>query len=143
MHLASCIFLALIPLSLFEKVAEVTNEYDYKDFVVKQVAHNRDGDFKQESMLLECEEYTNSKKTPKARHHADTERNKLKATTAYVKSWIVILFLQGALFGTNKPPSCTMWENFPYGLLIPYIQNSMSGGAYEFMWQFIHFSYNR
>ncbi len=35
-----------------------------------------------------------------------------------------------------------MWWNGPYGLLIPYVQNSMSRNAYEFLRRNIHFANN-
>ena len=139
----SCVFLALIPLSFFEEVAKLTNKYAYKDFVIKTPAPDRDGHLKSRRVLTECNEYTGSEKTRGARHRADNEKYKFKATAGYVICWIAILILQGALFGTHKPPSRTMWESFPYGLPIPYVKNAISGGAYEFMRRFIHFSDNR
>lgn len=48
----SCIFLVLIPLPFFDKVAELTNNYAYKDFVVESAVCDRDEDLKRRSISV-------------------------------------------------------------------------------------------
>ena len=57
-------------------------------------------------------------------------------------SWIVMLILQGAHFGADKRSAAKLWRAPPYGLPIPYLQNSMTRNPYVFMQQYIHFTDN-
>ena len=139
----SCVFLTVLPLSFFASVAQFTNKFAYKDFVKEQDQTDRDGFLKKKKMVVDCQEYTDGMKTPGARHRADNEKYKFRVTTGFVLAWVAILIIQGAMFGTHKPPSRTMWERYPFGFALPFIMNSMSAGAYEFMRRFIHFADNR
>ena len=53
-----------------------------------------------------------------------------------------MLILQGAHFGADKRSATKMWRGQHYGILIPYIQNTMTRDAYVFMRQCIHFCDN-
>ena len=136
-------FFGLLPKSFFDGVAEQTNKYAYEDEVIEKIADDRDGGWKKRKVLVEAPKGNDGSSHPSARHRADNEKYKFKATAGYVICWVAILILQGALFGTFKPPSRTMWQQRPYGIPIPFVQNCMSGAAYEFMRRFIHFADNR
>jgi len=56
--------------------------------------------------------------------------------------WIAILILQADHVGTNKRSARKMWRAQPYGISIPYIQNTMTHDAYIFMQEYIHFADN-
>ena len=48
--------------------------------------------------------------------------------------------LQGAHFGSDKRTLRKMWQKTPYGLSLPYVLNSMSRDAYEFLQRNLHFT---
>ena len=136
-------FFGILPLTYFESVAALTNRYAYEDEVIENEADDRDGNTKKKKVLVDAPSQPDGSSHPSARHRADNEKYKFKATVGFVVCWVAILILQGAMFGTFKPPSRSMWEERPYGLPIPYVKNTMSGAAYEFMRRFIHFADNR
>ena len=136
-------FFGLLEKSFFNHVAAQTNKYAYEDEVIERTADDRDGGSKKRKILVDAPKNADGTSHPSSRHRADNEKYKFKATAGYVICWVAILILQGALFGTFKPPSRTMWQQRPYGIPIPCVQNCMSGGAYEFMRRFIHFADNR
>ena len=78
--------------------------------------------------------------TPNRRHHADNKRVRYSITTGFTITWIEILILQGAHFGSDKRTSHIMWQKSPYGLSLPYVLNSMSRDAYEFLQRNLHFT---
>jgi hypothetical protein len=45
-------------------------------------------------------------------------------------------------FGSDKRTSRKMWQKTPYGLSLPYVLNSMSHDAYEFLRRNLHFTDN-
>ena len=52
------------------------------------------------------------------------------------------LVLQGAHFGSEKRTGRKMWQKAPYRLSLPYVRNSMTRDAYEFLRRNIHFADN-
>ena len=74
----ACLFLAILPLSFFEKVAKYTYKYCYEDWVVEKVAKDRDGNEKKKKILVDCPAKTNGSNTPGRRHHCDKEKVKYK-----------------------------------------------------------------
>ncbi len=52
----------------------------------------------------------------------------------------VTVSLQDSYFGSDKRTSRKMWQKTPYGLSLPYVQNSMSRDAYEFLRRNLHFA---
>ena len=136
-------FFGLLPLSFFENVTKKTNKYAYEDGVLEKVHDDQDSNPKKKKVLVDHPLETDGKKTPGIRHRADNKKYKFQATAGFVTCWVAILIIQGALFGSFKPPSRTMWEQQPYGLSIPFVANTMSGAAYEFMCHFTHFADNR
>eukprot|EP00984_Skeletonema_dohrnii_P004810 scaffold1689_cov99-Skeletonema_dohrnii-CCMP3373.AAC.1 len=133
----ACIFLAIIPLTFWTQVAEWSDKYYYKDFVVETTAHDRDGNEKKQKYLKNC-----SKDTPGARHRGDKEKVKYKWSASFAICWVAVLIIQGAHFGSQKRSSRKMWRAAPHGLSIPYIRNSMRRDAYEFARRSIHFADN-
>ena len=133
----ACVFLAIVPLAFWTKVANLSNKYFYEDFVVETTAHDRDGKEKKKKFLKSC-----SDDTPGARHRGDKERIKYKWTPSFAICWVAILIIQGAHFGSHKRSSRKMWRSAPHGLSIPYIRNSMRLDAYEFARRSIHFADN-
>eukprot|EP00956_Cyclotella_meneghiniana_P022924 scaffold43919_cov42-Cyclotella_meneghiniana.AAC.1 len=135
-------FFGLLPVTFFGSVADQSNKYAYEDEVVEKIADDRDGGWKKRKVLVEAPKNADGSSHPSARHRADNEKYKFQITTGFVICWVAILILQGALFGTFKPPSRSMWMSRPYGIPIPCVQNCMSGAAYEFLQRFIHFADN-
>ena len=44
----------MIPISFFKQVANITNKYAYKYWVVEKAAMNRDGNMKNKNYLSHC-----------------------------------------------------------------------------------------
>ena len=53
-----------------------------------------------------------------------------------------MLIVQGGHLGANKKGSRNLWRQAPYGVNLPYVRNSMTRPAYEFMRRYIHFADN-
>ena len=69
-NLAS-IFLAILPLTFFSKVAEHTNKYCYEDWVVEKTAIDSDGNPKKRPYLETVPAMTDGETTPGRRHRTD------------------------------------------------------------------------
>ena len=80
--------------------------------------------------------------TPGSRHRADKEKKKYNITAGFVICWVAALILQSAHFGADKRSAGKLWRAQPYGISIPYLQNTMTRDAYIFMRQYIHFADN-
>ena len=86
---------------------------------------------------------TDGAPTPNRRHRADKERVRYLISAGFIITWIGILVLQGAHFGSEKRTGRKMWrQKAPYGLSLPYVRNSMTRDAYEFLRRNIHFADN-
>ncbi len=138
----SSIFLAILPLTFFSKVAELTNKYCFKDWVVEKKALDSDGNPKKRPYLETVPTLTDGEPTPGRPHRADREQDKWRITPGFIICWVAILILQGAHFGSDKKLLRNMWRRSPYGISMPYIQNTMMRDAFEFLRQYIHFSEN-
>ncbi len=130
----ACMFLAIMPLAFWERVAVMSHKYFYEDWVVETSAKDRDGNVKKSKYLKQC-----TSSTEGARHRGDKERIRYKWTAGYALAFVAILIIQGAHFGSHKRTARKMWRNAPHGLGIPYIRNSMRLDAYEFARRSIHF----
>ena len=129
------IWLGIVPKSFYDNISKMTHKYCYVDWVVEREQKDRDGDTKKRKILVPC-----SKDTEGARHRVrDDTKYRYKITSGYVLAWSAMLLLQGAHFGSTKRTSKKMWRNPPHGLAIPYVRNSMTSMAYEFMRGCIHF----
>jgi len=69
-------------------------------------------------------------------------RKKYTITAGFVTCWVAALILPGAHFGAGKRLAGKLWQAQPYGISIPYLQNSMTRDACIFMRQYIHFADN-
>jgi hypothetical protein len=131
------LFLAVIPKSVFVEVARLTDKYCYKDFVVERTAKDSRGNVKKKKVLTHCDA-----STPEARHRTKNEEKKYGMTPGFVLAWLLILIINGAHFGSDKKSSRKRWRSSPHGLYMPYIQNSMTRNAFEFMRRYTHFCDN-
>ena len=134
----TCFYFSIhLALVFFVQVSGLTNEYVYEDWVVEKTVHDSDGNEKKKKILVGCD-----KKTPGCRHRGDTESIKFQSTPGFVLAWLALLIIQGGHFGSKKPPSPKLWHEAPYSISIPYIRNTMTRDAYEFMRWNIHFARN-
>ena len=121
------LFLFMVSLTFFSQVAKWTHKYCYEDWVVESFGKDRDGDAKRirhfEDVPAQIER---GFPYPGRRHRADKEKKKYTITTGFVLCWMGMLILQGSHFGANKRSAAKMWRGQPYGISIPYIQNTMT-----------------
>ena len=127
------IFLAILPLTFFSKVAKLINKYCFKDWVVEKKVLDSDGNPKKRPYLETIPALTNGEPTPERRHRADREQDKWRITPGFIICWVAILILQGAHFSSDKKLLRNMWQCSPYGISMPYIQNTMTHDAVEFL----------
>ena len=137
------LFLFILPLTFFDKVAELTHKYCYEDWVVETVGTDRDGNPKKRTYLKPAPPLETGERRPKRhRHRGDKEKKKYKITTGFVLCWVAHLILQGALFGERKPPLKTLYKKGAYGVNSPLLRNVMTRDACAFMRRYIHFCDN-
>jgi hypothetical protein len=136
------IFLAILPLTFFSKVAEFTNSYCFEDWVVEKMALDSESNPKKRPYLETVPVATNGEPTPGHHHCADKQQVKWCITPGFIICWVVILILQGAHFGSEKKSMRKMWQFPPYGISMPYVQNTMQCDAFKFMQRYIHFANN-
>ena len=122
------VFLCVLPWRLWKKCAVLSEEYAYKDYVTEEKVPD-----KTRPLLKHCHI-----SHPDKRHRADKEKTKFKITTSFVLAWIAILIIQGAHFGSYKLPARDFWARPPYGISLPYIKNSMTLDAFQFMRRYFH-----
>jgi hypothetical protein len=132
------VFFGILPISFFQYVSKMTDKYCYKDWVVEKEQVDSDGNVKKKKMLKPC-----TADTPGARHRVDCEsRYSYKITPGFILAWFGLLILQGAHFGSDKRSAKKMWRSPPEGFSLPYVRNSMTSTAYEFMRAYVHFCDN-
>ncbi len=136
------IFLAILPHTFFSKVAEFTNNYCFEDWVVEKTALDSEGNPKKRTYLETVPASTNGEPTPGRRHCADKQLVKWCITSGFIICWVAILILQGAHFGSDKKTQRKMWRRPPYGISMPYVQNTMQRDTFEFLQRYIHFADN-
>jgi hypothetical protein len=85
---------------------------------------------------------TDGAPSPNQRRWADKERVQYRISARFIITWIGILVLQGAHFGSEKRTAQKMWQKASYGLSPQYICHSMTHDAYEFLQCSIHFADN-
>ena len=105
----ACIFIAIVPMLFFIRVARLTQKYAYEDWVVEKEAKDRDGKTKKRKVLDPCPATTNGRPTPGRRRRADKEKYKYKITPGFVLAWIGMLIVQGAHLDSNKRGSRNLW----------------------------------
>jgi hypothetical protein len=119
------IFLAILPVLFFVEVAKMTRKYCYEDRFVGKKHRNEDGNEKKRTYLADVAPTIGGEPTSECRHRVDKEPVKWDVNPEFIICWIGILILQGAHFGLEKRTARKMWQGSPYGLSIPYVQNSM------------------
>jgi hypothetical protein len=129
------IFLAILSVSFFVKVALLTSKYCYKDWVVEKERHNEHGNVKKKKYLVDVYPTTGGEPTPNVAVRWDIN-------PGCIICWIGILILQGGHFRSEKRSARKMWQWSHYGLSIPYVRNSMRRDAFEFLRRHIHFAEN-
>jgi hypothetical protein len=97
---------------------------------VETVQRDRDGNPKKKKLLNPC-----TADTLGARHRVKDNKHAYEVTTGFVLAWVALLILQGAHFRTQKRSSKKRID-------LPYVRNSMTSMAYEFMSSYIHFADN-
>jgi len=95
------IFLAILPVSFFVKVALLTRKYCYEDWVVEKERSDENGNVKK-IYLVDVYPMTGGEPTPGRRHRADNEAVRWDISPGYIICWIGILILQGGHFGSEK-----------------------------------------
>jgi hypothetical protein len=96
------IFLAILPVLFFVKVALLTRKYCYKDWVVEKEQRDEHGNVKKKKYLADVCATTVGKLAPGRRHRADNEEVRWDINPGYIICWIGILILQGGHFGSEK-----------------------------------------
>jgi len=114
------IFLAILPLALFERVAQLTEKYCYDDWVVEQRKKDSDGNKMKATYFVPVLPLTDGAPTPNRCHRADKERLGYHISAGFIITWIGILVLQVAHVGSEKRTGRKMWQKAPYGLSLPY-----------------------
>ena len=92
----------MIPLYLFQHVANLTNKYAYKEWVVEKTATDWDGNLKTNNYLSCCSGWTDRVENTGRCHREDNESIKFQDIPGYVWCWIAILVLSGGHFGSEK-----------------------------------------
>jgi hypothetical protein len=138
------IFFEILSLVFFERVAQLTTKYCYNGWVVQKRKKDSGGnELKLKAFyFVPVSPLTDGVPTPNRGHRSDNERVRYQITSGFIITWIGILVLQGAHFGSEKRTSRKMWQKGPYGLSIPYVWNSMSRDAHEFLRCNIHLADN-
>jgi hypothetical protein len=132
------IFLAILPVTFFSKVVELTNKYCFEDWVVEKTALDSDGNHKKRPYLETVPTLTDSEPLSGHHHCADREQDKWPITPGFITCWVAILIIQGAHFDSDKKSTRKMWQCPPYGISIPYVQNTMPRDTFEFLCWHIH-----
>jgi inhibitor of KinA sporulation pathway (predicted exonuclease) len=127
------LFLALIPIFIFEKIVKHTNFYAYEEKVKLVDAYDRDGKLMKKRQFVSCDERDPERRTR-------TTKKMFEATIGYVIAWFGIIIYHGAQCPGRK---MKYWRKAPHGIPIPLIQNTMSFHAFEFLRRYIHFADNR
>ena len=99
-----------------------------------------DGNNMKQFYYVQVSPLTGGAPTPNRRHCADNERVRYSITSGFIITWIGILILQGAHFGSDKRTLLKMWQKTPYGLSLPCVWNSLSCDAYEFLQRNLYFA---
>ena len=137
------LFLLIFTINLFGYIAEMTENYAYKEWVTETERRDRDGKPTKKKFFVPFHRRSKRESLPAgARHRADNARTKYTITPYFIMAWVAIAIISGAHFGDRRNHR-KVWMNAPYGISIPYIQNAMPRDAFEFMRRYIHFTDNK
>ena len=102
---------AILPLAFIERVTQLTRrKYCYDDWVVQRRKKDSDGNEMKQFYYVQVSPLTDGAPTPNRRHRADNKRVRYSITSGFIITWIGILILQGAHFGSDKRNSRKMWQ---------------------------------
>ena len=96
--IAQCFFF-IFNLLLFEYIAQSTETYAYKDWVVPKERQNHDGEDTSSPIVAPVILKARERLLSNARHRADTARYKDMITLEYIIAWFGILILVGVYAG--------------------------------------------
>ena len=132
------LFFFFFTITLFKEIVKMTDKYAYKDWVLEKKGTDRDGIPKKKSYFVQCPEPRSGQRRPAgARHRAGTESIKFPITLGYMIVWFGVVIMNGSL---SKGGSIRQYyEEAPYGVSCPIIQNAISRNAFEFMRRYLHF----
>ena len=86
------IFLAILPLAFFERVAQLTEKYCYDDWVVaERRKKDSNGNEMKATYFVPVLPLTDGAPTPNRRHRADKERVRYHISAGFIITWIGIL----------------------------------------------------
>ena len=135
------LFFKILPLSFWETIATLFNNFCYKDWVVEKFGKDRYGNHKKvqyfEDVRPDLVQSTRNK-----RHRRDKEKKKFKITTGFIICFIACIFLQGAQFCSNNPSTARLYRKGRYGISMPQLCSVMTRDAFTFMRRYVHFADN-
>jgi hypothetical protein len=133
--------------SVLEFIAERTDAYAYKDWVVPSPRLDRDGNHTKRPIYKPVFTEHGRPLPNNARHRCKVSEGerKLEVDKYFVLAWFgCLMMVAGAFFGgDNNRGIDAIYADPEYGLSIPYIQNTMPKRAFKFMRNYIHFSKTR
>jgi hypothetical protein len=95
-------------------VAEMTEKYAHKDWVVERRYKDNDGNKIGRQYYVDVPEGTEGAR------HRDKEK-RFTVSSGFIIVFIGILILNGTHFGSGSRSSRKLWQKSPYGLSIPYV----------------------
>ncbi len=122
------IFISIIPITIFAKIATLTDKYCCKDWVIPKTVKDSYNKQKKHQVL----EHSDAS-APGARHSATKKEKKYNISPDLILAWIAILPINSAHFGPDKKSSCKLWREPPHGFYVPHVQNTMTRNTFEFM----------
>ena len=96
----AAIFMFMVPLTFFTRVAQFTDKFCYKDWVIEKFGKDRDGDEKKRRHFVHVPAKQGRHTTPGRRHRADKEKKKIQ----YHRR---VCYLLGC---RAHSPGCTLWS---------------------------------
>ena len=96
------IFFAIFPMAFIERVAQLTRKYCYDDWVVQRRKKDSDGNEMKQFYYIQVSPLTDGAPTPNRHHDGDNKQVHYSITSGFIITWIGILILQGAHFGSEK-----------------------------------------
>jgi hypothetical protein len=137
-------FFFIFPLTLFNYIAFRTRAYAYTDWVVPKPRMDRSGQTTKRPILSAVFRKKGEQLPANARHRCISKKQ-YKVTANFIIAWIGILLAAGAYCAGGDNNRCIkcIYRSSPYGISVPWIQNTMPENAFRFLRNFIHFSNTR
>lgn len=129
----AALFVSMFTLPLLTHIANQSNKYANKDFVVPVM--RTEGKGKRRTKRYKSCGSDDDNKT-----HRSSSGKSWEITVGYLLSWIGILLLHGA-HKTDRSINLH-WSHAPYGWRTQYVVNTMTRDAFQFLRRFLHFEDN-